>query len=53
LGLENDETISTKDWEIFGKNLKSNGVKIESENVPIGLSPRAKAYREYLESKNN
>jgi len=52
LGLANDETISTKDLTILGKT-KSRGVEIKEENVPVGLSPKAKAYREYLENRNN
>jgi len=53
LKLADDETISSKDLEVFGKTLKSKGIKIKEESVPTGLSSRAKAYREYLENKNN
>jgi len=36
----------------LGKTLKTKGINIKEENVPVGLSPRAKAYREWLETQN-
>ena len=53
LGLADDETIDTKNLSILGKTLQQKGVQIKEENVPVGLSSKAKAYREYLENKNN
>ena len=53
LGLAEDETISSKDLTAFGKTIKSKGIEIKEENVPVGLSSRAKAYRNYLENENN
>ena len=53
LKLSDDETVDIKDLKVLGKTLKTKGVKIEEENIPTGLSAKAKAYREYLENKNN
>ena len=53
LKLADDETFDIKDIKAFGKTLKSKGIEIKEETVPTGLSPKAKAYREYLENLNN
>lgn len=53
LKLEDNETFDTKNISFFGKELKNKGIEIKEENIPTGLSSRAKAYREYLENKNN
>ena len=53
LKLTDDETFDIKDIKAFGKTLKSKGIEIKEETVPTGLSPKAKAYREYLENVNN
>ena len=53
LKLADDETFDIKDIKAFGKTLKSKGIEIKEETVPTGLSPKAKAYREYLENVNN
>lgn len=53
LGLAEDETVNMKDISVLGKTIKEKGIDIKEENVPIGLSAKAKAYREYLENRNN